>query len=381
MLFGLGLLLAFTPCVYPMIPITVGYFGSQVGSSNSRVIKLAGTYVLGLALTYSILGAVAATTGGVFGSIMQKPSVIMGIAALLVLLSLSMFGLYELKPPAFIANRSSGKDGVLGALMMGLVFGIVAAPCVGPVVLGLLLYVAKLGSPLMGFILFFALALRLGTPLFILAAFSAKMPVPGMWMVAVKKIAGFLMLGAAAYFLKPIVPDNIGNLLIPLVILVAAIYLGFIEKSLKSTRSASAIAKVGCVAALAAAVMMIMPPSQSTKHIEWEPYKPGAIESAAESGRPAMLDFTAKWCGVCRELEKGPFSDPEVAKAAAKFDKFRVDGTNQKDPVMLEAVKKYQVKGFPTVIFFDSSGKEVESVRITGFVNSKEMIRRMASVD
>ncbi|MHB9037500.1 MAG: protein-disulfide reductase DsbD family protein, partial [Armatimonadota bacterium] len=211
MLFGLGLLLAFTPCVYPMIPITVGYFGSQVGASNGRVMKLAGSYVLGLALTYSTLGAVAATTGGVFGSAMQSPMVIVGIAVLLVLLSLSMFGLYELKPPAFVANRSSGKDGVLGALMMGLVFGIVAAPCVGPVVLGLLLYVAGVGSPALGFVLFFALALGLGTPLFVLAAFSAKMPVPGMWMVAVKKIAGFLMLGAAAYFLKPILPESISD--------------------------------------------------------------------------------------------------------------------------------------------------------------------------
>ncbi|MEN6356478.1 MAG: cytochrome c biogenesis protein CcdA [Armatimonadota bacterium] len=380
MLFGLGLLLAFTPCVYPMIPITVGYFGSQVGSSNSRVMKLAGTYVLGLALTYSALGAVAATTGGVFGSAMQSPAVIVGIAALLVLLSLSMFGVYELKPPAFIANRSSGKDGVLGALMMGLVFGIVAAPCVGPVVLGLLLYVAKLGSPLMGFILFFALALGLGTPLFFLAAFSAKMPVPGMWMVAVKKIAGFLMLGAAAYFLKPIMPDSIAGLLMPLVVLVAAIYLGWFEKSLKTGRHAAALTKVGCTVAVAAAVVMAMPGSQPAKNMDWQPYKPGSIESAATSGKPSMLDFTAKWCGVCRELEHGPFSDPKVIKTAARFDKFRVDGTDQNDPIMLAAVKKYEVKGFPTVIFFDSSGKEVKSARIVGFVSSKEMARRISEI-
>ncbi|MEN6614554.1 MAG: cytochrome c biogenesis protein CcdA [Armatimonadota bacterium] len=380
MLFGLGLLLAFTPCVYPMIPITVGYFGSQVGSSNSRVMKLAGTYVLGLALTYSVLGAVAATTGGVFGSAMQSPTVIIGIAALLVLLSLSMFGLYELKPPAFIANRSSGKDGVLGALMMGLVFGIVAAPCVGPVVLGLLLYVAKLGSPLMGFILFFALALGLGTPLFFLAAFSAKMPVPGMWMVAVKKIAGFLMLGAAAYFVKPIVPGSIGDLLLPLVILVAAIYLGWFEKSLKTGKHVAALAKVGCVAAVAAAVVMAMPGSQPPKNMNWQPYKPISIESAAKSGKPSMLDFTAKWCGVCKELEHGPFSDSKVISAATRFDKFRVDGTDQSDPIMLGAVKRYGVQGFPTVIFFDSSGKEVKSARIVGFVSSKEMARRMSEI-
>ncbi|MCE5315007.1 MAG: protein-disulfide reductase DsbD [Armatimonadota bacterium] len=379
MLFGLGLLLAFTPCVYPMIPITVGYFGSQVGSSNSKVMKLAGAYVLGLALTYSTLGAVAATTGGVFGSAMQSPMVIVGIAALLVLLSMSMFGLYELKPPAFVANRSSGKDGVLGALMMGLVFGIVAAPCVGPVVLGLLLYVANLGSPLMGFVLFFALALGLGTPLFALAAFSAKMPVPGMWMVAVKKIAGFLMLGAAAYFLKPILPDSIGNLLIPAIILAAAIYLGFMEKSLRSSKIVASLTRVGCVAALAAAVAMAMPSSQSVS-IEWQPYKLNSIESSARSGKPAMLDFTAKWCGICKELERETFSDPEVIKMTRKFNTFRVDGTDRNNKTMLAAVEKYKVIGFPTVIFFDSSGREIKSARVVGFVNSKEMLKRIASV-
>jgi thiol:disulfide interchange protein DsbD len=380
MLFGLGLLLAFTPCVYPMVPITVGYFGCQVGASNSRVMKLAGSYVLGLALTYSILGAVAATTGGVFGSAMQSPMVIMGIATVLVLLSLSMFGLYEIKPPAFVANRSSGKDGVLGALMMGLVFGIVAAPCVGPVVLGLLLYVANLGNPAMGFVLFFTLALGLGTPLFVLAAFSAKMPVPGMWMVAVKKIAGFLMLGAAAYFLNPILPESVSNLLIPVVILAAGIYLGCYEKSLKSSRIVASVTRVGCLVALVAAVAMAMP-SPNTNSLDWQPYKPGSIASASKSGKPAMLDFTAKWCGVCKELEHGAFSDPSVIKAAAKLERLRVDGTDRSDKTMLAAVKKYGVKGFPTVIFFDSSGKEVTSARIVGFVDAKEMARRIASIE
>lgn len=380
MLYGLGLLLAFTPCVYPMVPVTVGYFSTQNDSRTHRILLLAGVYVLGLALTYSTLGALAASAGGVFGAAMQSPIVIAGLAAVLVALALSMFGLYELRPPAFIQNEASGRSGVLGALFMGLVFGIVCAPCVGPVVLGLMTYVAKLGSPIMGFLMFFTLALGLGTPLFALAAFSAKLPVPGMWMIAVRKAAGFLLLGAAAYFLTPILPDSVARYLIPIVVVAGGVYLGFFEKSIRASRVGATLGRATGMTALVVAVVMSVP-KPAAPSLKWQPYEPAKLAAAASAHKPVMIDFTAKWCAACKELEHGPFSDPKVMKAAEGFERLRVDGTNQNDPKVRAAVKRLGVHGFPTVIFIDRSGKEITSARIIGYVDSKEMLRRIGSID
>lgn len=380
MLYGLGLLLAFTPCVYPMVPVTVGYFSTQGESGTKRVAMLAGVYVLGLALTYSILGAVAATTGGVFGAAMQMPAVIIGIALVLIALALSMFGLYELRPPAFIENRASGRSGVMGALVMGLIFGIVCAPCVGPVVLGLLLFVAKMGSPLMGFLLFFVLALGLGTPLFFLAAFSAKMPVPGMWMVAVKKLAGFLLLGAAAHFVRPLVPEPVSSYMIPVVVIAAGMWFAVNEKSLHANKVAKPLGKAFGITALVVGVVMAMPGAK-TAGMKFKPYSPAALTQAAKAGHPVMIDFTAKWCTVCQELEHGPFSDPAVIKAASGVTLLRVDGTKQNDPKIKALEKQYNVHGYPAVIFIDQSGKEVKSARVAGYIESKEFINRIKSLD
>lgn len=382
MLYGLGILLAFTPCVYPMVPVTMGYFSGQSKSRKTRkVLILAGAYVLGIALTYSTLGAIASIPGHTFGEVIQRYplQVNVGIAAILIALAFSMFGYYELQAPSFIQNKASGRSGVLGALFMGLIFGIVAAPCVGPVVLGLMTYVASLGSPVMGFLLFFALSLGIGTPLFALAAFSAKMPVPGMWMVAVKKAAGFLLIGVAAYFLKQFMPDAIGRLMVPAVIVVGGIYLGFFEKSIHVNRSARSLGRTAGSAALIVALAMAIPKPAGQK-MQWQPYQPGKISVAAKSGKPVMIDFTAKWCAACQELEHGPFSDQSVIKAAKGFEKLRVDGTNSSDPRVTAAEKRFNVSGFPTVIFLDSHGKEIKSARITGFVDSKEMIRRIEDV-
>lgn len=373
-----GLLLAFTPCVYPMIPVTFGYFSNQSGKKQ-RAALLAAVYVLGIALTYSILGAIAAATGGVFGAAMQSTPVLVGIAAVLVLLALSMFGLYELQAPAFIQSRASGRSGVIGALVMGLIFGVVAAPCVGPMVLGLLLLAAKIGSPIVGFFLFFPLALGIGTPLFFIALFSAKMPQPGMWMVAVKKLAGFLLLGVAAYFLLPVLPEAAARYLIPIILVITGVYLGCIEKSVKALKHGPVWGKILCAAAVAVAIYMIVPTGPKAT-LTWQPYTPEKLVEAASAGRPVMLDFTAKWCGVCTELEHGPFSDPKVIRAAERFTRLQVDGTDRDDPTWLSAVRKHDVKGFPTVIFFDSEGNEVESVRVLGFVKADDLMKRMESV-
>lgn len=379
MLFALGLMLAFTPCVYPMIPVTVGYFSAQEERRTRRVLWMAAAYVLGLALTYSFLGAAAAATGSAFGEWMQHPAVLLGIALVLIGLAASMFGLYEIRPPSFIQDRASGRSGIAGALVMGLIFGVVAAPCVGPVAIGLLLYVARLGSPLMGFLLFFAMALGIGTPLFFLAAFSARLPVPGVWMVAVRKLAGFLLIGAAAYFAGPVVPKEIRTYLIPAVVAAAGVYFALFERSIRSHRVSAAAAKALGLIAVITAIILAAPNAKATRLI-WQPYTEHGLARAALERRPAMVDFTADWCPACKELEHTTFTDPTVIKAAERFRLFRVDATDGRDPAVRAAVKKHGVMGFPTVLFFDSSGREVRSVRLVGFADPADLLRRMDKV-
>ena len=377
-LFVMGLLMAFTPCVYPMIPVTVGYFSSQADKNGRRVYGLATTYVLGIALTYSTLGVIAAVTGKAFGEAMQKPAVSGGIALVLIALALSMFGLYELQPPAFITNRASGKSGILGALTMGLIFGIAAAPCAGPFVLGLMLLVASLGNPLMGFVMFFVMSIGFGAPLFLLAAFSGKMPVPGMWMVAVKKAAGFLLIGAALHFGGYVLPAPIQPYLIPAVVLVGGVYLGFFEKSLASVKFGSCFGKAGSAAALTLAVVMLMNHGPRT-FVKWETYTPNKLAQAALAGKPVMIEFTANWCQVCRELEHATFSDPAVINESNRFVRLRVDGSVASEAV--DAAKaKFDIHGFPAVILIDSTGAEIRSQRVVRFVDASELIKRMAQV-
>jgi thiol:disulfide interchange protein DsbD len=243
------------------------------------------------------------------------------------------------------------------------------------VVLGLMAFVAKLGSPIMGFGLFFALALGIGTPLFVLAAFSAKLPVPGMWMVAVKKAAGFLLLGAAAYFVTPILPEIVARYAVPVILMAGGLYLGFFEKSIRASRIGSNLGRVSGTAALIVAVMLATP-HMKTQSIKWQPYTPSAVTA----GKPIMIDFTAKWCMACQDLERGPFSDARVIRAADRFKHLRVDGTDRNNQTMLKAAQRFGVRGFPTVIFINSSGKEVTSARIAGFVDTNEMLKRIKSV-
>lgn len=377
MLYLGGLLLALTPCVYPMIPVTVGYFGAQSGQRRSKVVSLAAAYVLGLATTYAALGAIAATTGGALGSALQSPAVLVGIAGLLVLLALSMFGLYELRPPRFIQDRSSGRSGIGGALLMGLVFGIVAAPCAGPFVLGLTLFAAKTGSPLIGFAMFFILAMGMGTPLFLLATFSAKLPVPGRWMVVAERIGGFALLGAAVYFVAPLVPEPVRRFLIPAVILAAGLYIGCVQRAFRSTRILAVISKGFCLAAVGAAVFMVWPTAAGPS-MQWTPFDSGGFAEAIESGRPVIVDFAADWCAACKELDEGPWKDPRVIEATEGFARFRVDGT-KRTPEVTAAEKQLGVegKGYPIVLLFDGSGREVRNARIIGYVTSEEMLRRI----
>lgn len=380
-IFVLGLALNLTPCVYPMIPITIGYFSRQGGGQSSRVFVLGLMYLLGIAVTYSALGVTAALTGQLFGQWLQHPWVIMGLAAVMVLLALSLFGVYQIRPPSFImqkASRPSG-GGLLGALSMGLVVGVVAAPCVGPVTLSLLTYVGASGNPWLGFLLFFTLSVGLGAPYVVLAMFSGalkKLPRSGVWMIWVERLFGFAMIGLALYFVAPLLPEKAVPWIVLGLAVAAGVYLGWLEKSSTGGKAFYWIKKAVGVAALAIGIFAVIPRMPAAT-ITWEHYDPAILDQAKKEGRPVMLDFYADWCVPCRELDRFTFSDEQVIEATRPFVTLKVDLTQSESPQAERLRKQFSVGGVPTIIFLDAQGNEVKEARLVGYLGPEDFLQHV----
>jgi thiol:disulfide interchange protein DsbD len=379
-----GLSLNLTPCIYPLIPITIGFFVSQGAGSSRWVFILSLFYVLGMACTYSILGTAAALTGSLFGSALQNPIALIFIACVLVGLSLSMFGVYEITMPAFF-NRIAGKStqGVFGALLMGLTVGILAAPCIGPFIIGLLSYVGQQGDPLIGFRTFFILALGMGTPFLFLGMISGslnKLPRSGEWLVWVKKIFGFILLGMAVYFLRYLISNELYWLLQASIAAAGSIYLGWVEPSGKDLRSFRGIKWVTGIFGRFLSFYLIVAPGHLFSHrqgIQWLQYDEKLVQEASAQARPVIIDFTADWCVPCRELEERTFSSPAVVAKAQQFLRVRVDLTHSTRPESRSLMERYRIKGVPTIIFIDRNGKEIENLRFHEVIRPEEFLRKM----
>lgn len=375
-----GLALNLTPCVYPLIPITIGYFGGQSEGRTSRLTLMGLLFMLGMAVTYSIVGVVTSLTGAVFGALLQNPIVIIIIAAIFVVLSLSMFGVYEFKlPDSWVAKAGGAKGGYYGAFFMGLTMGIVAAPCIGPFVLGLVTYVAAKGDPLFGFLMFFVLALGLGLPYLFLAIFSGKiknLPRAGMWMDAVKHIFGFILLGMALYFLLPLLPKEISGYVLPIFGIIAAIYILFFDKAAKGIKGFTIFKTVFSIIVIAISVWALIPSDKQS--IDWQPYSDSALTNF-EGKRGAIVDFYADWCIPCKELDAMTFSDAKVIEKSKDFITLKADMTKSLAPEVSALREKYRIVGVPTVLILNSKGEEVN--RITGFVNTEEFLKIIQSVE
>ena len=384
-----GLALNLTPCIYPMIPITISYFGGQASGSQRRLLLLAVMYVIGIAITYSVVGLVAALTGSLLGAAMQNPIVLAFVAVVLVALALSMFDVYALRMPGALTRvAGSSRGGVLGSVFMGLNLGVVIAPCVGPFVLGLLTYVGRLGNPLLGFWMFFALALGMGLPLVVLGVLSgsiSKLPRSGDWMVWVKKVFGFILLAMAVYFLRTVLPRPVYWLALAVITLCGGVYLGWLEKVHGMGKGFSVLRKVLGSVSLLLVVWLIVAPGHTffgrpAGHlIHWEPYSEDAFQKAGANNTPVLVDFSAKWCVPCLELDERTFSNPEVAERASQFAAFRVDLTTGGDKNAKVLMELSNVVGVPTVLFFDGNGRELEELRTVGFVGPDSMIKLMDS--
>jgi thiol:disulfide interchange protein DsbD len=373
-----GLALNLTPCVYPLIPITIGFFGGQSEGKTSRLVGMGLLFVVGMAVTYSVIGVITALTGSVFGALLQNPIVIILIALIFVVLSLSMFGVYEFKlPDSWVAKAGGAKGGMYGAFFMGLTMGIVAAPCIGPFVLGLVTYTAAKADPFFGFLLFFVLAVGLGTPYLFLAIFSGKiknLPRAGEWMDAVKHIFGLILIGMAIYFLLPLLPKSITPYLLPGFMVISAVYLLFFDKNANSVKGFRIFKIVFSIVLVVTAVYWLIPNEKQS--IKWQPYTSNVIEA---SSKAKIIDFYADWCIPCKELDAMTFSDPRVINEAKRFAAYKADMTKSLSDEVSSLRTRYNIVGVPTVLIINSKGEEVE--RITGFVNSAEFLKIIENVD
>jgi thiol:disulfide interchange protein DsbD len=391
--FGGGVLTSLTPCVYPLIPITVSLFGARQAGSRRQAVLLSALYVLGIAVTYSALGMGAALTGKAFGSVMQNPWVMGAVALVFVTMAASMFGAFEIQLPAGLQARLSsvGGAGYVGALAMGLVAGVIAAPCTGPVLAAALTFVATQGSVAFGVGIMFAYALGMGLLFFLIGAFSVSLPKSGAWMDAVKSVFGVALLAAAGVFLKDAVPALKPVFLASRAAALAAagaagagVLLGAFSGSFQGparqrVRKALGVALVvgGIVYASGSASARS---SSAADGLAWvHQDEAGVLARARAEGKPVIIDFWADWCAACKELDRLAWSDPRVQEASRRFVALKMDGSQDSDGFQ-RAFDKYGVVGMPTVIFIDARGRELP-VRITGAIGAEEMLKWMEAVD
>ncbi len=384
-IFAGGIALNLTPCIYPLIPITVSYFGGQSRQSQGKLAIHGACYIGGLSFTNSVLGVVAAMTGGLLGALLQNPLVLGLIALVLIFFATSLFGLWELRLPYSLMQAASKTyAGYFGSLFMGLTLGVVASACIGPFILGLLTWVASMGNPLIGFIIFFVLSLGLGLPLFFLALFSGqleKLPRSGEWMLWVQKLLGWILVGMAVYFIRPVMPKTAGILILAAVALAAALHLGWIDRTKAEFRAFEWLRAGAGIAGLIMATVLIGSFVLRGPGVTWMPYSDKLLEEANRIAKPVIIDFYADWCAPCRELDEVTFHDPEIVKQGKRdFIMIKVDLTRKGNSTHEKLLHQYGVKGVPTVVFLDRQGKERHDLRLVDFLPADQFLIRMAEL-
>jgi thiol:disulfide interchange protein DsbD len=394
--FGFGLLLSFTPCVFPMIPILSSII---VGASQkekmtaSKGFFLSLVYVLSMSVAYTIAGVVAGVFGANLQVALQNPYVLVVFAFIFVALAFSMFGYFEIKLPASIQTKlnktSEGKEkqGIIGIAIMGFLSALIVGPCVAPPLAGALVYIGQTGDAVLGGMALFVLSLGMGIPLLLIGLGAGKfMPKPGGWMESITRIFGIVMLGVAIWLLDRVLNANIIMFLWSFLLLGTAIYLR-IYKHILFQLITLIIFLLGVIlftGAISGATNPLNPLEKftsstlvesSSNKLQYKVIKNIAeLEQAIkESNKPVMLDFWADWCVACKELENITFKDKDVIAKLQNFTLLKVDVTKNSDED--KAIQKmFGVVGPPTLIFWDKNGKEVNSSKIVGYKNPKDFL-------
>jgi thiol:disulfide interchange protein DsbD len=379
--FFLGLSLNLTPCVYPMLSITISLFRRSENEPRGRAFMKALMYVLGMVTMYSILGVLAAVTGSFFGEWLQNFWVQLATGILVIGLAFSMLGLYQFRLPAWLMPSHQGerKGALLSFFISGLLVGIVAAPCMGPAVLALLAFVSAQQNMVFGFSLFFVMALGLGLPYLVLGTYSgllAKLPKSGAWLVWFERLMGVVLLTFGIFYVAIAFQWPFVKWIVPAAFVAGGLYLGWIERSAKLSKKFITFQWVLGTLAVAIGLFFFFAP---TSGVVWEKYHAGILEEAAASGQPVILDFYADWCIPCHELDQFTYSDPKVIQALQRFRKIKVDATSMETDDIREVIRRFHVFGVPTIIFMDERGLEVQDLRMSGYVPPEEFVSLVRS--
>jgi len=406
--FVTGLLLSFSPCTYPMIPITVSIFAGQERTVG-RGFFLSLIYVGTMAVIYGIMGLVVSAVGGVFGAWLASPPVVIGIVIIFVAFALSMFGLYELNVPSSLRQKlgtTNTGGGVVGSIILGVVAALVVSPCVGPFVAGILLYIATNGSPVIGFLTLFFFALGLGTLFVIIGTFSSainRLPQSGEWMETVKKFFGFVLLLMAIYFLRPLISGEITALVTALLLFAFGVFGGGLDRLTSEAGFFPRLKKLLGILALVVGTYLLLglmfsqgfllpaashwlPSSGGVSVVEetgikgWETNLEAGLARALYENKPVIIDTWATWCANCRVLEKKTFSNPEVGAEAERFVPIKVQLEKSDSPETLAFKARFGLKTYtlPTTLLLNSQG-EVHKI-ITGVVEPEDLIAEMRRV-
>ncbi len=404
-----GLVLSLTPCVYPMLIITLTIVGAH-GENKSPVqgFILSGVYVLGIAITFSVLGVAAAAAGSLFGAWMQNIWAMGTLAVIFFILALGMFDVYQFSAPQNLSSnlsKLSGK-GLIGIFLMGLISGLVLSPCTGPVLVGLLAYIAETGRLLYGFTLLFAMAIGMGTLMLLVGTFAGvaqKLPRAGTWMIMVRNIFGVLLIGMSLYYAKLALPGFAWLVLLGLCLSGLGVALRtLLDKDQPRNFSYILVATLGLALIVSGLTIIVActfdavldgsfektglaeaSAGEKSGGLRWET----DISAARRSGKPVVVDVAADWCPSCHQLDRETFSDPSVAAKLASVTTVRVDITRYDDQAKATLDELWQLFNIsgphtaPKIFFFDRQGKPLPALTVSGFVPPDKFLAILDKLD